>query len=94
MTLDSGTAVTLDARPTTDPDRDRLKAHWFLYPEAGSFEGELELDREGGLELSIDVPSVNKAVSAHVILQVTDDGDPPLTRYRRIILEIKPSAAD
>ncbi len=94
LPVESGTTVTLDARPTTDPDHDSLKAHWFLYPEAGSFEGQLELGHKRGLEVSIDVPNVSKAVSAHVILQVTDDGDPPLTRYRRIVLEIKPSTAD
>ncbi|MHC4521582.1 MAG: hypothetical protein ACYTAS_23570 [Planctomycetota bacterium] len=35
---------------------------------------------------AVHVPADAAGKTIHIILQVTDDGDPPLTRYRRAIL--------
>ena len=35
-------------------------------------------------------PTVTKPETAHFILKVADKGDPPLTRYRRVIVTILP----
>jgi hypothetical protein len=36
------------------------------------------------------VPDDARDKTIHIILQVTDDGDPPLTRYRRVVVDVKP----
>jgi len=35
-------------------------------------------------------PEVNKEETAHFILKVTDKGEPRLSRYKRVIVTIKP----
>jgi hypothetical protein len=36
------------------------------------------------------VPDPGALATAHVIVQVTDRGEPALTRYQRVILHIEP----
>jgi hypothetical protein len=40
--------------------------------------------------LSVTAPHVDKPETIHFILKVTDKGTPPLTRYRRVIVEVLP----
>ena len=73
---------TLSAAGSTDPDGDPLSYRWLLYPEAG--DGRARLTTAAG-----PVTAVERAApgSTHVILEVTDEGTPPLTRYRRAVIE-------
>jgi hypothetical protein len=84
--------VALDASPTTDPDGDSLSFLWFAYPEAGTLRTSLSLGVENQARLALHLPDVQAAVTAHVIVQVTDKGTPALTRYQRVILHIEPRA--
>lgn len=89
----SGERVPLSALGTTDPDGDSLTYHWFQYPEAGSCPGTVHLSSADDLyERNFIAPKVDEACDAHFILRVTDKGSPPLTRYRRVIVTIKPGA--
>ena len=38
----------------------------------------------------LKAPVVDKAETTHFILKVTDKGNPPLTRYKRVIVNILP----
>ena len=40
---------------------------------------------------SFAAPKTGSPATLHVILVVTDDGSPPLTRYRRVIVTLKPA---
>lgn len=85
--LPPGAAIRLDAGRSADPDGDRLRFDWFLYPEAGTCPTPPELQAEGSLaELRIPAPS--GPGTHHVILAVTDSGIPPLTRYQRLRLPV------
>jgi hypothetical protein len=42
--------------------------------------------------LSVTAPLVVKPVALHFILKVTDKGMPPLSRYRRVIVEVLPNS--
>lgn len=91
ITVKSGQGVTLDAYGSSDPDGDSISYLWFNYPEAGTYS---EAISTGGAEnadrFSFTAPQVDKVVTAHFILKVTDKGSPALSRYKRVIVTIEP----
>lgn len=90
-TVRSGREVRLDARPSADPDNQPLRFRWRFYPEATGYTGPLpEIHDANSAEASFTAPAVDKPQSLHVLLHVTDTGEPPLTRYRRLILQLRP----
>ena len=86
----SGEGFGLDASGTTDPDGDSLSYLWFHYPEAGSYRDLIEVQgAENAAGAHIVAPEVEHEETAHFILKVTDKGNPPLSRYKRVVLTIK-----
>lgn len=86
----SGAAVTLSAAGSSDPDGNTLGYRWWHYAEAGTFQGELRLQNSTTSAVSLVAPAVDTPQTAHLILEVTDDGEPRLTSYRRVILTFSP----
>jgi len=100
-----GEPVTLDATGTRDPDGDRQRYRWFFYREAGAGTGAsratVTVSNARSLRATVtptstcppfwlpQVPCRAASGKAHVILAVTDDGDPTLTSYRRVILNVR-----
>jgi hypothetical protein len=80
-----GVTVKLDASKTTDPDGDTLSYKWWVQPEAGSYKDTVNIKRRFSDQASIEVPEDSAGKTFHVICEVTDDGVPNLTSYRRII---------
>lgn len=76
-----------------EPDGDRLTYEWMSYPEAGSYRGPLEIKDSTKPAASLTAPEVEGPQEAHVILKVRDAGSPPLTRYRRVRIMLKPAGA-
>ena len=92
-----GEEVSLSAEGTKDPDGDELTLRWFWYNEAGGlYSPSLKLSNETGKTTEVTVPRWKQAtalelpefIEFHVILEVTDDGTPQLTRYRRAVIKI------
>jgi Cellulose-binding Sde182, nucleoside hydrolase-like domain/Cellulose-binding protein Sde0182, C-terminal domain len=91
ITVKSGQGFGLDAFETYDPDGDSFSFLWFNYPEAGTYKNFIEIEgTENAHGAYIIAPKVDKEVTAHFILKVTDKGEPNLTSYKRVIVTIKP----
>ena len=105
ITAQVGKPVTLDAGHSKDPDGQSLHFKWFHYAEAGAMGANLAAVSIAGGTTPIAVvtpisacrpqwlPSQTACIGtgiAYIILAVTDDGSPPLTSYRRIILNVQP----
>lgn len=82
-----GTAVTLDASKSYDPDGDKLTYKCWLLPEAGTFSQDVKIDNSNSSRATINIPSNSAGKTFHVIYEVTDNGLHNLTSYRRIIFE-------
>jgi len=84
-----GTRVTLDASSSYDPDGDKLNFSWWVMYEAGTYTNQVMLSRTNSSRTRIEIPSDASGKTIHVICEVTDNGEPPLVGYRRVILSVK-----
>jgi hypothetical protein len=82
-----GERVVLDARASTDPDGDRLGFRWSVYEEAGSGDADTALSGADGPRATASV-TAGRAATVHLVLEVVDDGTPPLSAYRRVLLQV------
>ncbi|MBC8052414.1 MAG: DUF1593 domain-containing protein [Sphingobacteriaceae bacterium] len=93
-----GQKVTLDATGSTDPDGNQLSYKWFYYGEPGTFtlaterSGDpLKIEDADKAKASFVVPkNFGRPGIMHIILAVTDNGTPALTRYKRLRITVNP----
>ena len=87
-TVTPGQKVTLSAEGSSDPDGDKLSFRWWRYDDVDTSTARIDIAGAATQSgASFVVPDeVGKTI--HIILEVTDDGDPPLTRYQRVIFTI------
>ena len=50
----------------------------------------LQLENENTPETGFIAPDTDKVKTIHIVLQVTDNGSPNLTRYQRVIVNVMP----
>lgn len=86
ITAPAGEPFTLTAEGTSDPDGDNLSYRWWVYREAGTYPGEVMIEGADSPVARVQVPTDLGDRTIHVILEVTDDGTPALTSYRRVII--------
>ena len=93
----SGERVNLSAAGSTDPDGNGLSYLWFYYGEPGTHVvasgltgAPIRINEANTGNAWFTAPRVTKPETMHMIVAVTDDGKPPLTRYRRVIVTVYP----
>jgi len=81
----TGEKIVLSAKGSSDPDGDKLTYRWFIYREAGTFNGEVTLQGAASEEVSFIMPELKNDQQLHIILEVKDFGNPALFSYRRAV---------
>jgi hypothetical protein len=96
LKVKSGDKVTLSAEGSTDPDGNKLSYEWIYYREPGSFESKdlIKVQDHKSQIASFVAPEVTQPETLHIILAVTDNGVPALTRYQRVIVVVAPKLAE
>lgn len=102
---DEKQTIPLDATGSKDPDGQPLHYHWWVYEEAGlagSHGADVALTGTDTPHATVTLNSPCRAAwipglipcrgegVAHIILEVTDEGSPKLTSYRRIVIHVRP----
>lgn len=94
-----GERVDLSAEGSSDPDGDQLTYNWFYYGEVGTFTVssartgqpvKIENADKANAWFTVPIKRVLRNGTMHIILAVTDQGIPPLTRYQRVIVTVIP----
>jgi hypothetical protein len=85
----TGQTIELDSNGTSDPDQQPLNYLYWAYQEPSNITGYLKVQDGDQPRCRLTIPYGLSGKSIHIILQVTDTGDPPLTSYRRIIINIE-----
>lgn len=85
----AGGNVTLNATGSTDPDGDVLSYRWSFYEAPSSYSGNVAVKDATSPNSMVSLPADASGKEIHVILEVSDNGDPNLYAYRRVIVRIK-----
>ena len=84
-----GEIIRMDAGRSADPDKNHLSFKWFHYKDASTCTEDVILTQTGA-RASLTVPADGlPGQTIHIILEVTDDGVPALTRYQRLVITIR-----
>jgi hypothetical protein len=88
-TASAGEAIELDASQSTDPDGHELDVEWLFYPEPSGYAGPPPVIADPWTaRTSVTIPAVAAGQELHYVAIVTDSGEPPLTRYRRVVVDV------
>jgi hypothetical protein len=83
-----GETVRLEGA-ASDPDGNAVKVRWWRWKDVDTYPGEVTLSDPASLATSVRVPPDAVAgQTIQLVLEATDDGAPPLTRYRRVVISV------
>ncbi len=84
----AGETVKLEAE-ASDPDGNQLTCKWWQYADAGSATETVAIANADSLDNASFVAPNEPGKQLQIILEVTDNGAPPLVGYGRVIFNIK-----
>jgi hypothetical protein len=89
LSVRPGTTVHLTGE-VSDPDHNSVKLIWWQDNAAGTYPGDIHFSDKTALRTTLRVPDdAQPGQTIHIILEATDNGTPPLTRYQRLIVRIQ-----
>ena len=88
-TVSVNETINLDASSTIDPDGDELDFKWWNIQEAGTYQKECHIENRSAAKSTIRIPEDASGKTIHIVCEVSDNGTPTLTSYRRIVLSVK-----
>jgi hypothetical protein len=88
VTATPGETIRLTAA-AADLDGQALTVTWWQYGDADTYPGRIVFSNPAALTTTFQVPQDAKpGETIHAILQVTDAGVPPLTRFQRVVVTV------
>lgn len=85
----AGKEVTFNAGRSFDPDKDEINYRWYIYEEPSTCKETINIDGNDTPQCRLVIPSsITAGNTIHLILEITDNGKPALTSYKRVIIEI------
>lgn len=72
----------------SDPDLNQLSYKWWQYEEVGTFKGKVNIENTNSNNITIKLPEeIKPNETIHIIVEVSDNGKPKLTKYQRFVLK-------
>ena len=85
----AGSTVKLQGE-VSDPDQNAVRVTWWQYNDAGTYPGDITFSDPATLKPTFRVPDDAKSgQTINLILEGTDNGTPPLTRYQRVVVTVQ-----
>jgi Protein of unknown function (DUF1593) len=73
----------------SDPDGDALAVRWWRWKDVDTYPGDVSLSDPTALATRLEVPNdATTGQTIQLVLEATDNGTPPLTRYQRLIVSV------
>jgi len=76
--------------PIAEKNWPKCQPYWWQFEEAGTYKGFIQLTQTDNSKLTFIAPSVNKPVTIHIVLEVSDRSIPKLTTFKRVIVTVLP----
>jgi hypothetical protein len=83
-----GERVSIRASGSVDPDGNTLSYSLTHYKEASTYKTDVNLPDGQGPDFSFTIPKEAAASEIHLVLEVTDNGFPKLSSFRRIVITV------
>jgi hypothetical protein len=91
LAISAGPGSTVQLRgEVSDPDHNAVSVTWWQYNDASTYPGDITFSNPTAPATTFRVPDDAKpGQTINVILEATDDGTPPLTRYQRVVVTVQ-----
>ena len=90
--MQPGQTISLEASATTDPDGHPLQFSWSIYPSSPTLNSQVRIEAHEAHDTMNPKVIVSPDLADSqipLLLTVTDQGKPPLTRYGRILIMVR-----
>lgn len=82
-----GEKIRLNGK-VTDPDGNGVTVKWWQF-QVGSYTGKVEIINPTSLQARVAIPKDAAGQTIHIVLEATDNGTPALTRYQRVVVNVR-----